>query len=195
MIGKWKLATAPTVEPLTLADAKGHLRLDSDADDALVATLITAARQMCEQQTWRALVTQTWDLLLEDWPIVDYIAVPRPPLLTVTSVTYRDEDGNTTTLSASAYRVETAYEPGRIVLKPDVTWPSVTLDTGLPITVRYTCGYGATAGSVPEPLRQGMRLVLGHLYENREAVVVSGFQAVKVPLTVEWLWQPYEVRW
>jgi len=195
MIGKWNLYTAPTLEPLTLADAKAHLRIDSDDEDTLVAALITAARQMCEEQTWRALITQTWDLSLEAWPLLDHIAVPRPPLLTVTSITYRDDDGSTATMSASDYRVVTAYGPGRIVLKPGATWPSVTLDTGLPITVRYTCGFGATATSVPEPLRHGMLLVLGHLYENREAVVVSGFQAVQVPLTVQWLWQPYEVRW
>lgn len=192
---QWKLVTAPAVEPVTLTDAKSQIRVDMDDDDPLIATLVTAARQMCEEQTWRALVTQTWDLYLDQWPGMDYIVVPRPPLLTVTSITYRDENGNTATLSSDWYRVETAFEPGRIVLKPNYDWPSTTLDTGLPIIVRFTCGYGATAASVPEPLRQGMRLVLGHLYENREAVVVSGFQAVNVPLTVDWLWRPYEVRW
>lgn len=189
------LVTAPALEPLTLADAKTQMHVDGDDEDIFISTLITVARQMCEQWVWRALITQTRDYYLEAWPRAGYIELPRPPLLTVTSVAYRDEDGVTATMSSDDYRVETAYEPGRIVLRPNKTWPTPTLDTGLPIVVRYTCGYGTTAASVPEPLRQGMRLLAGHLFENREAVVVSGYQAVQVPLTVDWLWRPYEVHW
>jgi hypothetical protein len=77
-----KQKVAPAVEPLTLEEAKNHLRVDADIDedDALINNLIAAARQDCEKFQNRAYITQTWELWLDAWPEKDYIELPLPPL-------------------------------------------------------------------------------------------------------------------
>ncbi len=123
-------------------------------------------------------MTQTWQLSLSSWPSNGLIRLPRPPLATVVSIGYTDVDGVARTLAATNYHTVTAMEPGAVVLAPLGGWPSDSLYTGLPITVQYTCGYGATAASVPEPLRVALRMLVGHWYENREAVVVAAMQVL-----------------
>lgn len=177
-----KLITAPASEPLTLVEAKLHLRVDVADDDTLIAALITAARQYCEGVLWRALMPQTWELYLDEWPCEE-IELPKPPLQSVTSVKYTNSIGATTTMDAGDYTVDTASEPGRVVLNYGELWPTVTLATANPIAIRYVCGY-ADAAHVPETVKAAMKLLIGHLYENREAVV-AGLIVTSVPLAVE----------
>ena len=94
--------TAPVGEPVSISDAKTHLRIDLSDDDALLGAYITAARQKYEELTWRALRTQTLGQRLALWPSCDHIALRRPPLQSVTSVTYTDSDGNAGTLASSS---------------------------------------------------------------------------------------------
>lgn len=178
-----KLITAPASEPLTLAEAKLHLRVDVADDDTLITALIVAARQYCESVLWRALMPQTWEFYLDEWPCDDEIELPKPPLQSVTSVKYTNSVGATTTMSAGDYTVDTASEPGRVVLNYGTWWPTVTLATANPIAIRYVCGY-ADAVHVPETIKAAMKLLIGHLYENREAVV-AGLIVTSVPLAVE----------
>ncbi len=166
------LVTAPGVEPVSLAEAKSHLRVDTTDDDALITALITAAREQVENDTRRALVTQTWDYVLDAFPSGSEIVLPLPPLQSVTSITYRDKDGNSSTFDASNYVVDTAGMFGRVVLKSGVTWPSVTLYPAGAVTVRFVAGYG-DAGAVPQSLKQAILLLVGHLYENREAAIMG----------------------
>ncbi len=189
----WQLVTGPTVEPLTTAEAKSHLRVDVTDDDTLIDALVKAARQRLEEETSRAFITQTWRLNLSSWPCHGIIRLPRPPLATVVSVIYTDVDGVARTWAATNYHTLLTMEPGAIVLPPLGGWPGESLYTGLPIAVQYTCGYGATAASVPEPLRVALRMLLGHWYENREAVAVAAMQVLKLPMSVEWLLDPYRM--
>lgn len=168
-----KVITAPTVEPVTLTEAKVHVRVDHDADDAYIATLITAAREHCETIAWRAFITQTLELSLAGWPCDNIIRLPRPPLASVTSITYYAEDNSSATMSSGDYIAITDVEPGLITLAKNKTWPTATLRTVLPIRVRYVAGYGATGVSVPARYKQAMLLLLGHWYENREAANVG----------------------
>lgn len=190
-----KLVTAPTEEPVTLADAKAHLRLDGTDEDSLVTSLITAARQWCEGYQNRAYVTQTWDLVLDAWPRdsePDRVRIPLPPLQSVASVKYMDADGVQATMPASDYLVDVASQPGRLVLAYGKSWPTVTLQPAAGIEIRFTAGYGA-ATAVPETVKQAIKLLVGNWYENREAVLTGTISkeiefAVTALLGLERIW-------
>lgn len=186
------MVTAPSVEPVSLADAKTHLRVSVSDDDDLITALIATARQWAEAFTRRALITQVWDLFLAEWPEDDEFEIPLPPLQSVTSVTYKDTDGNSSTFSSDDYIVDTDSEPGRVVLAYGESWPSTSLYPSNPITVRFTAGYGDAATDVPEAIRQAILLLVGHLYENREGTIGVGNMQV-LPLGVEALLWPYRV--
>lgn len=183
----FKLVTQPVAEPVSLAEAKTHLRVDVADDDTYIGTLISGARLACEQVSRRAFVTQEWELSLESWPETNYIQLPRPPLASVTSISYVDSGGTTQTMSAGDYVVDTASEPGRVWLGYGKSWPSATLRPGPAITVRFVAGYG-NAAAVPQNYKQALLLLIGHYYENREEIMVqSGAVAVKMPMAAEWL--------
>lgn len=189
-----RLVTAPAEEPIALATAKTHLRVDATDDDALITSLIVAARQYAEAVMRRQLVTATWDLALDAWPVGDTITVPLPTLQSVASIKYKDSAGTEATMAATDYIVDTMQEPGRVVLAYGKSWPSVTLYPVSAVTVRFTAGYGAAA-TVPEAIRQAALLLIGHWYENREAVNV-GNVVTPIPMAVDALLAPYRVlRW
>lgn len=169
------LVTAPAEEPLTLADAKVHLRLEHDADDLVVSGLIQAARHYVERAIGRSLVTQTWDLTLDDFYAGsargDVIALPRGPVQSVTSISYYDSAGTLTVLSSSLYLVDITNEPARVSPAYGSVWPS-TQSRMNAVIVRYVTGFGL-ATAVPGDLKAALRLLVGHWYENREGVVTG----------------------
>ena len=106
---RWNLVTAPGTEPLTTAEAKAHLRVTGSDDDTPIDDIVAAAREFIEGETNRALITQTWDLFLDEFPGTDEIVLPWPPLGSVTTVKYTpDADSSTTTYASSKYIVDTA---------------------------------------------------------------------------------------
>lgn len=148
--------------------------------DALLTTLLAAARSEIDGATgWlgRALITQTWDLVLDAFPDATAdnpyaaIRVPLPPLVSVTSITYTDTDGVSQTVSASDYDVDSTSEPGEIRPAYGESWPS-TRDVRNAVTVRFVAGYGAAA-SVPEPVKLWLRLRVSTLYAHREQFVTG----------------------
>lgn len=188
-----KVITPPSTEPVTLAEARLHLRVDETADDALITGLITAAREEIERRSWHALCTQTLELVLDAWPCNGVIRIPRPPLQSVTSVTYTDSAGAVTTWSSSDYIVAGDKIPGEIVPGYGLTWPSTTLYPREAIRVRYTAGFGAAA-DVPQSLRQAVLLLVGTWYENREGIATSGAVPHAVPFAVDALVMNYHHR-
>jgi len=169
----WQLVTPPVAEPVTLSEAKLHLRVDGSAEDALIALYVQAARQALEEALWRSLMTQTWQLALDEWPETDnWIELPRPPVQSVSGVTYRDNLAVTHTLPSSNYHVDTYAEPGRIVLAYGRGWPTTALDTNRPIRITYVAGY-ASAANVPALVRAALLLQVADYYANREAVALS----------------------
>lgn len=172
MNGRWQLVTGPVLEPLTTAEVKLHLRVDGSTEDALIDLYAKAARQAVEDACWVAMLTQTWDYLLDAWPAGNEIELPRPPLQSVTSITYRDADGAIQTFAATNYRVDASGLLGRVVLKPSAQWPTAALDTGSPIAVRFMAGYTAAA-NVPQLMRSAVLLLTGELYQQREAAAAG----------------------
>ena len=171
-VRNWNVVTPPAAEPVSLAEAKLHLRVDGDAEDSLIALQISAVREQVELEARRSLMTQTLAVRLAEWPLYDRLALPQPPLQSVTHIKYTDEDGTLFTMSASDYVVYPDPEPGHIVLKSSTNWPSVDLMPGESIVITYVAGYGA-ATAVPARYKQAILLLLGHWYENRESVVVG----------------------
>lgn len=186
------LSTAPTEEPLTTAEAKLHLRVDHSDEDTLIDGLITAARLHIEQTVLRrALVTQTWDLYVPAFPGSDELALPKPPLQSVSSVKYTPDGDSQATFNSSNYSTNLYAEPGYVKLNDGTSWPGDVLEEVNGVQVTFVAGYGA-AEDVPQPIKQAMLLLIGHLYENREQVVIAqGYNTIELPLGVAWLLQDY----
>ncbi len=180
-----KLVTPPASEPVTLAEAKIHLRVDITDDDDYITSLILTARITVELSVWRSLISQTWRYSLDSWPEGNEILLSNPPLQSVSGIVYFLSDGSSPTWAASNYLVDTDSEPGRVVLAYGVNWPGGTLRPLNPIQITYIAGYGDAATDVLAIYRQAMLLLIGHWYENREPVLTTGAVPKELPLAVQ----------
>jgi uncharacterized phiE125 gp8 family phage protein len=138
------------------------------AEDSLLTGLIQAAREYVEDYQNRALCTQTWELVLDSWPVRDYVELPKPPLQSIVSIKYKDKAGTESTWADTNYIVDPDSFLGRVVLADGISWPTATLYPAGGIRIQFVAGYGLAA-DVPQTIRQAMLLLIGHLYENREA--------------------------
>lgn len=183
------MMAGPATEPISLAEAKAHLRIDADDEDALLASLIVAARVFIEKTLARALITQDWSLYVDAWPRGGTIALPIAPVQEVTAVRVYDPDDGPTDVDAETYSVDTLSEPARLVLSASGVQmlPARLLNA---YEVAFTAGYGDEAEDVPEPIRQALKLLVAHWFERREPVVL-GEAPQEVPATVASLLLPY----
>ena len=190
------MLTGPAEEPVSVEEAKLHLRVSTAADDALISSLITAAREYVESHLRRALVTQVWDLYLDGFPAGEEIELAMPPLRAVESVTFFRDDGTSGVMSSLEYMVDAVGEPGAVVLAKGAGWPTVELRPRNGVRVRFEAGYGG-AGDVPEGIRQAIKLLVGGLYENREEVIVAqGVSIGVLPFGVKALLSQFRAyRW
>lgn len=185
--------TGPAVEPVSLDEAKDHLRVDISDDDTLIAGLVTAAREWIERvcRPQLALITQTWRYVADDWPAGDTLALRPWPLQSVSSVSYTSEAGVTATFAASNYVVDTYSAPGRLRLKSTASWPSGTLQELNGLQVTFTAGFGAGGSDVPAQIRQALLMLVAHWYENRETQVITGAVPASVDFAVRALLAPW----
>lgn len=189
--------TRPTFEPITTDQAKAHLRVEIDEDDALIDSLVTAAREWVERYTGLTLCETVLEAAFEGYPDW-YIELPKPPVIEIESFKYRDADGTDTTLATDQYALDNAFGIApRVVPAYGITWPGTRWQASS-LRVRYRAGY-ARAGSpdetgfIPQPLVAAIKLLLGHLYEHREAVTEAR-DVAEIPLGVQWLCRPYRVE-
>lgn len=167
----------PAAEPVTLAELKEHLRIDTSAEDSFLSSLIASARSWIERSTGRVLITQTWQMLFDAWPTSSTIFLPRPPLMSVSSVKIYDADGVANTLSPSLYLTDINADRPRIVFKSGTARPQ----PGLPangIEIEFVSGYGDLAADIPPALAQSVKLLAAHWYEKRELVTTDGMPTV-----------------
>ena len=144
-------------------------------EDDLLNDIITTSREHVEDITRRAIITQTWDFFLTEWPTADFIKLPKGNLQSVSYVKWKDTDGDLTTLTEDTdYHVEqNGDQCGRIVLPYATSWPTGTMYTVQPISIRYVVGW-TTRALVPYKIKAAMKLICADLYSNREAQVLSG---------------------
>ena len=153
----------PAVEPITLPEARAFLRLDGTEEDELLAALIAAARLTVERATRRLLVAQSWRLELDRWPPGRVVVLPLAPVLAIEAVRITDAAGAATTVDSADLRLEPG-DPARLLVSavlPEPGWPRGG------VAIDLLCGYGATAASVPEPLRLAVRQLVAHWFERR----------------------------
>jgi len=183
-----KLISPPATEPLTLAEAKAHLRITDTDNDTMVAALIEASRRHAEVFLGRAIVDQTWDLVLDSFPTgTDMeIKIPKPPLISVTQIAYDQTSGIEAIVDPSRYYVDNVSEPGWVVPIANVTWPT-PLSAINSVRVRFRAGYMDTNSppqvDVPEDIKSAIKLMLGSLYEQRESMSIGRSE------------QPYLLPW
>lgn len=190
-----KLVTPAADDPVSLEQAKLHLREDSDDFNDQIEAFIEAATDMAEGFQGRALVDQTWDLYLDQWPCAVWeglrrvyaIKIPKPPLIEVEGVFTLDSSGAEQPLDAALYTVDTANEPGRIVLKSG-SWPTLP-DLPNAVRVRFRAGYldqtvSPAVENVPQATKAAILIIVGDLFANRESVVI-GQTVAKVPYAAD----------
>lgn len=171
-----KKISGPQVEPVTVAEAKKHLRLTLNDDDHVIANAITSARQAVERDTGKSLITQTWRLKLDMWPKYG-ITLLHGPVQSVTSITYVNDAGSVTTWNTSEYDVLSDGIPGHIQPAWNYDWPEVRGDYK-GITVTYVTGYGDTGSSVPYELRTAMLLRVEMFYDGENQQLVDAYHRI-----------------
>lgn len=203
--GTYEVSTDPAAEPVSTADAKEHLRIESGvtADDGLVDALVASARAWVEQYLDKKLISQTITQTLDDWPgqvdasrwpsegrISDYVGSPvgavellANPVSSITSVTVYDDAGGSSVWSSSKYRLAKGTR-ARLALVDGESWPSATRNSDA-IEIVYVAGYGAAGSDVPKPIVQAVKQLVAYLYENR------GEDGGDMPPHVAMLLKPY----
>jgi len=180
------LLAGPAEEPVSLAEAKAFLKVDDDAEDGLITTLIGAARLHVEGVTGRALLAQSWRIVLDDWPASRVVKLPVAPLISVNAISAIDGDGASHEIGLGQF----GSEPDRLLVPRHVAgMPRLQDRQG--IEIDYLAGFGAEPAAVPADLRQAVLGLVAHWHEHRDAVLIAGSGAV-VPGGFDRMLAPYK---
>lgn len=190
-----KVTTGPVLEPVTYSQMKDHLRIYHNDEQTLIESYIKAARQYCEEAQNRAYIEQTILYTLDRWPSKRRMLIPRAPLLDVLSIEYKDADGSVATLDPTTYTIDVDVEPGMVILNPGATWPRVALYPYGAIKIEYEAGYSDDPDDVPETIKQSIKFIVAHFYENREEVAGRGHIPQRLPLAAKHLLNMDPVSW
>jgi uncharacterized phiE125 gp8 family phage protein len=190
------------VEPISLAEAKAHLKVDGSEDDALITALIVAAREAAERFTGRILISTDIEVAYDArdltgrplFSVVRALVIPFPPLSQVTKVLWYDHNSVEHELSRDDYYLDTFCEPGKLVLQ-DFAEPPTDLRERIAVVIQASVGYGETGAMVPPAIRQGILQILGQLYADREGGSEQTVAEMQLPLPpiARRLLQPYRV--
>lgn len=187
------LVEGPTQAAVSLEEAKLHLRVDDDEEDALIAGQLVRAHMACEDFQGRAYGRRTYELSLHSWPGRREIRLPMPPLVEVESIKYVTADSAEHTLDPASYLVDARSEPGRIVLRNGYAWPQEQLREANGVVIRYVAGYEHIPAHL-QTFGAAVLLTLGHLYEHRENVLVVRTATVApIPRGAQSLLYPHRV--
>lgn len=182
------LLTAPAIEPLSLDEARAFLRVEHNDDDEVIAALVAGSRMHVEAQTRRALITQSWRLSADAWPQDGRLPVVPGPLQRLTAARVYDFEGLPHDVDVQAFVPDKAAS--LLAFTPWAVPAPGRIAAGIELDV--TVGYGDSAVDVPEALRQAIRLLVGHWYDNRGLIAV-GQQVAELPASVGPLIAPYRM--
>lgn len=166
------VVTPPAIEPVTVADVKLALHIDGTTEDTLITSWIKTGRELAEGFLRRALITQTVEVTLDDFPCVP-VLLPRSPVQSITSVTYYDTDNVSATVDLNSLIIDTSCEPARIDLGFGEVWPAAILRPMSGVKIRYVSGYGDTADDVPAIIKDAIMLYCGYRNESRVGEVAE----------------------
>ncbi len=184
------LLDGPAVEPVSLAEAKAHLRVEHGDDDDIIAALVAGARVHVEAQTRRALIVQTWRLSRDAWPVNGRVAVLPAPLRELVAVRVYQLDGTTQAIDADAFAIDKTSAPAVLAFAQGALPAPGRVVGGIEFDIE--AGYGGAPSDVPQPLRQAIRVLVAHWYENRGLIAVDQSVAV-LPDSAGALLRPYRV--
>jgi len=186
----YQVITAATSYPVSLTEAKSHLKVDTTADDTYITSIIKAATQLSEEYTNRFFIDTVIDQTCSDFAQLQTLF--KSKVSAVAHVKYYDSDNSLQTLSATIYDTQLQYEPSEIQLTDGQSFPTITKRNDA-VVARYTVGYGSAASDVPEIIKQAILLTIGNFYQNRNSVVI-GRIATELPMNVKWLLDTYKVQ-
>lgn len=189
---RWKVTEEPIENAITTADAKAFLRVDTSDEDTIIADCIKAAEDYCQQELGLALMDQEITVKLDGFPDVRYLYLPMTNLLSVTSVSYIDDNGDSQTYTD--YTENTYSTPGKITNNA-LVWPN-TKDVSGSVTVVYRAGFKAyetgLTNPVPHGIRQAMLMLITHFYDHRNSVMIgAGYVTEEIALSVTALLAKY----
>ena len=167
---RWKVTTPPSVEPVTADDLVAQFRGDpSDVIEwDLLTSYVTAAREFCENHMDRSVASQTITLALDAFPGHVPVVLPRPPVVSIESVTYTNEAGANITVASSVYGLDDFSDPPAVFLRAGESWPTDVASERNAVRIEYVAGYAD--GTVPKSIAQAITLLAAHWEANREAV-------------------------
>jgi uncharacterized phiE125 gp8 family phage protein len=161
-----------TEEPISVAEAKEQCNYTNTDRDAYFAVLISAARKECEARVQRAFIDQIWERTLDEFPEAFHLYMP--PVIGVESLRFIDEDGVQQLLDPSDYYVDKDSEPGYVVPATGKVWPTTHADSINTVKLQYRVGYGSDAASVPEPIRQAIKILVEAMFNQKSISEVNG---------------------
>ena len=182
------LNAAATDHPVSLAEAKLHLRQDGDDEENLIEALIAAATSAVEEETGRALITQTWDVAVS--PPAGKVSIPLAPVASISAMNYYDSDDVSQSLTVGDFYLFKDNNRASVCPKDNIDWPTMK-DRPDALTITFIAGYGDET-AVPQPLKQAILMLVAHWYENREAV---GRRMNNLPLAFQHLLAQYRLGW
>ena len=186
----YKVVTPATSNPITLTEAKTHLKVDTTADDTFITNLIKSATSSAQEYTNRFFIATTIQQVGDKWEDISNLF--KSPVLSVTNIKYVSTDGILTTLNSSVYFLDDVNKPARIGLKPNQSYPEI-IDRLNAVQVNYVVGLAAGPDEVDEGIRQALLLTIGNWYQNRQAVV-TGTIATELPMNAKFLLDQYKIQ-
>ena len=186
--------TKPQVEPIPLAEAKIHLRVDHNDEDGEIGRKIREARVYCEKIAGRAFITRTLAGTLDEFPTDNSgeLLLPHAPASEIVSIQYYDADNVQQTLDPADYEFDPTSEPARLRPAVGSSWPA-TYERYAAVEIQWKAGFGDDPTDVPDDVRSAIKLALGDLYENRESIVlglnVNTTNAIDQLLANDRLWE------
>jgi uncharacterized phiE125 gp8 family phage protein len=187
-----RLITAPSTEPVTLAEVKANARVDGTEFDSMITLLIQMAREYAESETGRAFITQTWELVIDAFPEKE-IKIEKLPISSITYLKYYDENGTLQTLDSDDYVLDANVLPGWVLPAYNTTWPT-TYDVANAVIVRFVAGYGAAA-DVPASIRQWIILRASTMVDMNRSINTGNIVTDMPRDYVDAMLDPYRLHW